>query len=414
MITIKNLLSLEGSPEELNLASDENIEIDGSGLIALPALIDPHVHFRIPGNSEKEDWRCASQAAIFGGVTTVFDMPNNNPPIVDSSSLLKKKEEINRQLDEVDIPLRYHLYLGADKDHFSEIRKCSSLVCGLKIYMGSSTGTLLIDDDQSLDTCFREAAKADLLVAVHAEDECCMRNNLSHYKNESSPAIHSKIRSPEVAQKATEKAISLAAKYKARLIILHMSTAKEVELVRMAKARGLSVYAETSPHHLFLNTKAYDKWGCKVQVNPPIRETRDQEALWKGIKEGVIDTIGTDHAPHTLAEKEQQYGCAPSGIPGIEFLLPLLLNAYNQEKLSLRDIIKLCRKKIELIYRIPSNNDWILVDINKEQNLEDHQLKTKCSWSPYGDMNLKGWPVYTICNGRIFNVERKTKDLVAL
>lgn len=404
MITIKNARSPKGKVANFTIESAFSEVIDAQGrLMVLPALIDPHVHFRVPGAEHKEDWRSAAQAAVAGGVTTVIDMPNNRPSCISSERLGAKQQLIDAQLAEVDIPLRYHLYLGADQNHLQEMGKVKNRAIGLKIYMGSSTGDLLMSDEHSLAKAFEIAAKEGMLVSVHAEDESLIQKNHTKYASTASPEIHSKIRSREAAARAVEQAIGLSRKFGTRLFILHLSTKEELELVRNAKAEGLPVYAEATPHHLFLSEKDYPKWGVRVQMNPPLRTEQDQEALWSGIRDGTIDVIGTDHAPHTKEEKQLPYGKAPSGVPGIETLLPLLLNAFHENKITLEQIIALTRRNSEKIFGLTPHDDVVLVDLEQEKEVRDEALHTKCGWSPYSGKILKGWPVYTILKGRIFH-----------
>ena len=401
MITIRNVKLVNGISQTITLFSDETLEIDGTTLTLLPALIDPHVHFRTPGAEHKENWITGAQAAVKGGVTTVIDMPNNTPSCTTVAALKEKHQLINRQLKESKIPLRYYLYFGASKNHLNEIGKAKDFAIGIKVFMGSSTGSLLIDDDATLNEVFRIASNEDMILSVHAEDETTIQKNSQAFGQQTDPSSHSKIRSREAATIAVERALSLAAKHKTRLCILHVGTKEEIVLIKQAKQAGISVYCETSPHHLLLNSTHYAKWGTCVQVNPPLREKEDQEVLWEALNDGTIDFIGTDHAPHTLEEKSLPYGKAPSGIPSIEFLLPLLLDAFNRRKLTLDTLVKATRTNIEKIFRIPSNEDVVLVDMNKAQYTKNTDLKSKCGWSPYVDQELKGIPIYTIIQGKV-------------
>ncbi|MCC5831522.1 MAG: dihydroorotase family protein [Chlamydiales bacterium] len=382
-------------------------ELDFSGLTALPALIDPHVHFRVPGGEHKEDWKTGALAALHGGVTTVCDMPNNCPPCTTLKALEEKKELIDVQLKSVDIPLRYGLYFGADKEHFDQIAAASGACVGLKIFMGCSTGGLVIDTDEALDEAFRIAAEADMLVAVHAEDEALLAKKRVEFAGATEPALHSLMRPKEAAIRATAKAIGLARKHGTKLYILHMSTKEEVALVRAAKQEGLSVYAEATTHHLFLSEEDYATLGTFAQMNPPLRSKEDQESLWEGILDGTIDTIGTDHAPHTIEEKEQPFGKAPSGIPGVETLLPLMLDAVYRGLLTLERMIELTHTNPQKIFNLPPNDDIVLVDLDMELTVTDEMIKSKCGWTPYRGRTLRGWPEYVILDGRAYSVSRR-------
>lgn len=403
MITIKNVRTLAGNVDTITIESEQEQTVDAEGkLTLLPAPIDPHVHFRVPGGEHKEDWKTGAEAAIAGGITTVFDMPNNIPSTINKERLEIKKRLIDAQLAEAKIPLRYHLYLGANKDYIEDIGKVKSLIIGIKIYMGSSTGDLLMDDDKSLERVFQVAALENIIVSVHAEDEKIIQENKIKYKDIKDPAVHSKIRDRKSAVKATKKAIELAEKYGTQLFVLHVSTKDELDLIRKAKGRELLVFAEVTPQHLFLTEKDYEKLGTFAQMNPPLRTEDDVAALWAGINDGTVDCIGTDHAPHTKEEKGKPYGQAPSGMPGLETMLPLLLNAYNEKKISLDKIVSLTRLNIQDIFNLPPNNDVVIVDLEKSQEVRNEKLKTKCGWSPFAGWVLKGWPVYTILKGQVF------------
>ncbi len=404
MLKINNVKMLDGNVQNISIPSQSESVIDARGLTLLPGLIDPHVHFRTPGYEHKEDWRTAAQASIAGGYTTVFDMPNTLPPTVTAELLREKKQVIDQQLKDINIPLRYQLFFGADKNHVSEIVKVRGQVVGIKVFMGCSTGGLVVDDDETLHAIFKIAAENDMLVAVHAEDESLMNANKKKYAAETDYTVHSKIRSVDAAVIAVTKAISLTRQYGTRLYILHVSSAPEIALIKQAKEEGLPVYAETTPHHLFLNETAYASLLGKAQVNPPLRAIEHQAALLEAIHAGVIDTIGTDHAPHTLTEKSQAYGQCPSGIPSIELALKLLLNAHHLGKLSLAEIVSLTSKRAKDIFRLPETNDVVLVDLNRMTTVTDDSLKTKCAWSPYAGMKLMGAPIYTVLDGSVFSV----------
>jgi dihydroorotase len=404
MILLKGVEQIDGSSVDMQLPSSSEQVIAAQGLTLLPALIDPHVHFRSPGLEHKENWMSGARAAIHGGITTVFDMPNTLPPTITLQRLQEKKAHIDEQLKKASIPLHYALYLGADKNHFDEIHQCKHLIAGIKLFMGSSTGDLVMDDASSLHAIFSLAASHDLLLSVHAEDEALIHERTKLFEK-THPRIHSQIRNEEVALRATETAIALARLYKTRLYLLHIGTKREVEAIKKAKEEGVSVYAETTPNHLFLTTEAYETLGTRVQMNPPLLSQEHVDALWKAIGEGVIDTIGSDHAPHTLSEKAKPYGEAPSGIPGVETTLPLLLNACNEGKLSLTDVVRLMRDNIAKIFRFQPPQDYILVDMRKTKTISEAQLHTKCGWSPYAGWILRGWPVWTILNGHAYAIE---------
>ncbi|MCH9624850.1 MAG: Dihydroorotase [Chlamydiales bacterium] len=392
------------------LPINQKVLIDGKMLTVLPALIDPHVHFRVPGGEHKEDWKTAALAAVSAGVTRVCDMPNNTPACTTLQEVKAKKALIDAQLQAVSIPLRYGLYFGADKSRFDQIALVSHECVALKIFMGSSTGGLVIDTDKALDEAFHFAKQANMLVAVHAEDEALLAQKRIEYAGQTDPSTHSKMRPKQAAILATKKAIALSAKHDVALYILHLSTLEELELVREAKRQGLKVFAETTTHHLFLTEADYASFGTLVQMNPPLRTQEDQDALWRALQDGTLDTIGTDHAPHTLEEKKQPFGQAPSGIPGIETLLPLMLDAVHRKKLSLERLMQLTRYNIESLFGFAPNNDVVLVDLELKKQVQDAEMHSKCGWTPYRGRMLTGWPIYTILNGQIFGSNQATPE----
>lgn len=405
MIIIKNAQDIFGKTHELTIHSEQNVIFDAKGLTLFPGLIDPHVHFRVPGHEYKEDWMTAAKAALCGGYTTVFDMPNTDPTTVNYERLQQKKQLIDQQLEKIDIPLRYHLYLGADRNHFDQFAACKGAIIGIKIFMGCSTGDLLMSDDSSLHAAFALAAQHDLVVAVHAEDEAMIHQRQAQFKpGPTDYLLHSTVRDPSVAATAVARAIKLTRLYNNKLYILHTSSRDEIQLIRAAKDEGLAVYAETTPHHLFLNTDAYAQLHGKAQMNPPLRSHIHQLALFEAIHDGTIDTIGSDHAPHTVMEKSQAYGACPSGVPGIETMLPLLLTAYHEQKLTLAEIIGLTATRAQFIFNLAPNDDVVLVDLNKEKLVQDTDLKTKCAWSPFTGRILKGWPVAVVLRNRFYDV----------
>ncbi len=363
-------------------------------MIKLPALIDPHVHFRTPGFPEKEDWASGGAAALAGGVTTVFDMPNTKPATVTFERLMEKKALIDAQLKAAKLPLHYGLFFGADKNHFDELYKVKDQVVGVKVFMGSSTGDLLMDDEASLETLFKIAAELDLLVAVHAEDEAMIQANMKRYQSQIHAdhyALHATIRSPEVAVKALKTAVDLVRAYGTRLYALHIGSRLELELLHHAKQEGLPVYIETAPHYLFLDTDDYPRLKGKAQMNPPLRSPEDRQFLWDALRAGWIDTIGSDHAPHPLADKLKPYPQCSSGVPGVETTLPLLLNAHNEGLISIEQIIALTSSNAKRIFNLPDQDEWITVDLNHSDTVSAEKLHSKAKWSPYEGKTLQGW-----------------------
>ena len=404
MITIHDIQTIEGQRQTLQIDSWQEIDLDASDLILLPGAIDPHVHFRVPGQDYKEDWTHAARATIHGGYTCVFDMPNNIPACTSLEQLTAKKALIESQLAAGGVPLRYELYIGADRNHFDQIHLVKDQVIGMKIFMGSSTGDLLMDDDSSLHGAFAIAGRHKLVVAVHAEEEEMIQARLKQFGGRTDFLAHSEIRTPEVAAKAVEKALFLAKMYDVTLYILHVSTADELALIAKAKAEGIRVFAETTPHHLFLSTDDYPRLNGRGQMNPPLREAKHHAALWQGIADGTIDTLGSDHAPHTKGEKCGCYGEVPSGVPGIETNLPLLLNAVNQGKLSLARVADLTHHNVRRLFNFQHDGFYTLVNLKTQKPVDESSLYTKCGWSPFADMPLTGWPSHVILRDQLITI----------
>lgn len=366
-------------------------------LFILPGLIDMHVHFRDPGFTHKEDFLTGSRAAASGGITTVIDMPNTSPAALTREALSAK-----RAIAAVKSIVNYGFYMGASNDNLEEIRSAQN-IAGVKIFMGSSTGNLLVQDLSVIEAVL----KLGKFVIVHAEDENIIREKAEKYRDSDDPSVHSLIRPPAAAYKAVKLILHLAKKLDTRVHITHVSTLNEIEELRKFKSGKIS--ADVAPHHLYLTQKAYAERGNFVKVNPPLRTERDRQVLWAAIKEGLVEVIATDHAPHTKAEKEKSYWDAPAGVPGLETLLPLLLDSVNHGELTLRDVARLTsanparllgiRKKgrIEAGY----DADLVVVDMEREMEVGSRPFFTKCNWSPFAGWKLKGWPVKTMVAGEV-------------
>lgn len=405
MTIITNVLTPNGERQDYNLPDGKSYIINGSKFLALPGLIDPHVHFRVPGMEHKEDWMHGARASFRGGYTTVFDMPNTNPATTTQERFIAKTDLIDSQIKQSKLPLRYKLFFGADKNNFHEIVKVKDHIVGIKVFMGASTGDLLMDDESSLHAIYALAKAFNLLIALHAEDELIIRANAEKYAAETDFKYHSIIRSIDAAVKAVELVIKLSKIYDVRSYILHLSTKEELDLVRQAKAEGVPVYAETCPHYLFLDNSMYGKLSGFAKMNPPLRNKAEQDCVWQAIKDGVIDTIGSDHAPHTDEEKQQPLCKCPSGIPGIETSLPLMLTAYKEGKITLDNVIKLMHDNPRKMFNLPANNDIVFANIEDYRPLTNEQLCTKVKWSPYVGMNLTGYPEYLFTQGELINLQ---------
>ncbi|ALF55433.1 dihydroorotase [Nostoc piscinale CENA21] len=373
-------------------------EIDAQGLTLLPGVIDPQVHFREPGLEHKEDLFTASCACAKGGVTSFLEMPNTRPLTTTQAALDDKLQRAASKC-----VVNYGFFIGATAEVLPDLLTAQPTP-GIKVFMGSMHGQLLVDQDTVLETIF---AQGDRLIAVHAEDQERINQRRQEFAGIHDPAIHSQIQDNQAALLATQKALNLSKKYQRRLHILHMSTAEEAELLRQDKPSWVT--AEVTPQHLLLNSSAYQDIGTLAQMNPPLRSPHDNEVLWQALRDGVIDFIATDHAPHTLAEKAQEYPNTPSGMPGVETSLPLMLTAAMQGKCTVAQVANWMSDAVAQAYRIPNKGaiapgydaDLVLVDLDNYRPVRREDLLTKCGWSPFEGWNLTGWPVITIVGGQI-------------
>lgn len=386
------------APEIPTSVSEADRVIDANGLTLLPGVIDPQVHFREPGLEHKEDLFTASCACAKGGVTSFLEMPNTRPLTITQEAL---DDKLQRASDKCLV--NYGFFIGATPDNLADLLEANP-TCGIKIFMGSMHGQLLVDDEEFLEPIF---AKGTRLIAVHAEDQVRINQRRQEFAGITDPAIHSTIQDNQAALNATQLALKLSKKYQRRLHILHMSTAEEAELLRQDKPSWVT--AEVTPQHLLLNTSAYEKIGTLAQMNPPLRSPHDNEVLWQALLDGVIDFIATDHAPHTLEEKAQTYPNSPSGMPGVETSLPLMLTQAMQGRCTVAQVSNWMSTAVARAYGIPKKGaiapgydaDLVLVDLDNYHPVLREELQTKCGWSPFEGWNLTGWPVYTIVGGQV-------------
>jgi dihydroorotase len=373
-------------------------EIDATGLVLLPGVIDPQVHFREPGLEHKEDLTTASRACAKGGVTSFLEMPNTVPLTITQAALDDKLDRAAQKSI-----VNYGFFIGATPANLPDILTATP-ACGIKIFMGSAHGDLLVSTAEALEPIF---AKGDRLIAVHAEDQARINQRKLEFAGSTDPAVHSQIQDNQAALNATQLALGLSKKYQRRLHILHLSTAEEVELLRQDKPAWVT--AEVTPQHLMLNTDAYVTIGTLAQMNPPLRSHHDNDVLWAGLLDGTIDFIATDHAPHTLAEKAKGYPNTPSGMPGVETSLPIMLTQAVAGKCSIEQVSNWMSTAVAKAYHIPNKGeikigydaDLVLVDVANYRLIERKDIVSKCGWSPFEGWNLTGHPVYTIVNGNI-------------
>ena len=371
--------------------------VDAKGCLLLPGAIDPQVHFREPGAEHKETIGTGSRAAAAGGVTSFLEMPNTRPPTTTQAALDDKLARAARTS-----VVNYGFFVGATPDNAATLEAMAP-ACGIKVFMGSSTGDLLVDRREDLERIFATGRR---LIAVHAEDQACIERGRALRQGRTDPAVHSELRPAACAVAATTLALELSRRYERRLHILHVSTKEEVALLR---ARPPWVTAEVIPNHLFLNCADYARQGTRVQMNPPIREQADNDALWAGLRDGAIDFVATDHAPHTLAEKQQPYPDSPSGMPGVETMLPMMLTAWKAGRCSLAEVLRWTSGGAAEAYRLTGKGrlqpgmdaDLVLVDMEHSRVLTDADTWTQVRWSPFAGRSLTGLPVLTVVAGRI-------------
>ena len=377
-----------------NSAADEVIE--AAGLTLLPGVIDDQVHFREPGLTHKEDIHTGSQGCAAGGITTFLEMPNTIP----SASTVERLQWKYDRAAQTSL-LNFGFYIGATGSNVDQLQM-ASFAPGIKIFIGSSTGELLVDEQDALEAIFAETT---LPICAHCEDETTVRANRAALGDNLSIEDHSRIRDVQAAVVATRRAIDLALRHKHRFHVLHVSTADELPLIR---GNSPWITAEACPHHLFFSTEDYKTLGSLVQMNPSLKSPEHPPQLWQALLDGTIQVIATDHAPHTLDEKAKPYPQSPSGLPAVENSLALILNQVAQGKCTLQQVASwmsdaparvwglVGKGRIEVGY----DADLVLVDTNLIREIDNRKQRTKSGWSPWDGQKLQGWPVRTIVGGR--------------
>lgn len=379
--------------------------IDASDCYLMPGVIDDHVHFRDPGMTEKADFYTESKAALAGGVTSVMDMPNTNPSTVSLAAWEEKMAMIGEKS-----LVNYSCYLGASNTNLDEVLEADpTKVCGIKLFIGSSTGNLLVDDATAMENFFKQVKT---LVAVHTEDNAIIAANVARLKAEYGDdlpvRLHPVIRSHEACYKATSFAVDMARKYKTRLHVLHISTEKELALFEDKPLAEKHITAETCPQYLWFDAADFDKLGARIKCNPAIKNEADKKALLKAVASNKIDVIGTDHAPHLLSQKEGNALTAVSGMPGIQYSLPLMLTLAKRGFFSVEQVVdKMCHNPARL-YRMEKRGfirkgykaDLVVVRRSTPTKITVSDVLSKCGWSPYEGVELPVSVAYTFVNGR--------------
>ena len=387
------------------IAHDKYIE--GKGKLLIPGVIDDQVHFREPGLTHKAEIYTESKAAVAGGITSFMEMPNTNPQTT-TQERLNEKFDLAKEKSLAN----FSFYLGATNDNIDELIKIdASNVCGIKVFMGSSTGNMLVDNKESLEKIF---SQAPTLIAVHCEDEATIKTNLAIYKEKYGEDVpikcHPEIRSDEACYKSSALAVELAKKHNTRLHILHLSSKKELELFdNTTPLSEKKITAEVCVHHLWFDKEDYEKYGTRIKWNPAVKEVSDKEALFNGLLMNKLDVIATDHAPHTIEEKNNTYFKAPSGGPLVQHSLQAMLEFNKQGRISLERIVeKMCHAPAE-IFKVKDRGfikegywaDLVLIDPDTEQMVDKSNIHYKCGWSPFEGVTFHSKVTHTIINGNL-------------
>ena len=371
--------------------------IDATGLHVMPGAIDDQVHFRDPGLTHKEDLFTGSKGCAKGGITTFLEMPNTNPTTTSVQALHDKLD-----LAASKCMVNYGFYIGATPENVRELASAERTP-GIKIFIGSSTGDLLVDEQSALETIF---AETDLPICAHCEDEATVRANSAAIGGGSTFRDHSKIRDHKAALIATKRAVELAERHQHRFHVLHVSTGDEVDFLRTTSEL---ITAEACPHHLLFHLDDYDRLGSFVQMNPSIKTADDNARIWAGLLDDTIQVIATDHAPHTSAEKNQSYPASPSGLPAVENVLALMLNEVSNGRCTLQQVVSWMCEAPAKVWNIARKGrievgfdaDLAIIDLNAEHTVRNDEQVTKCGWSPWDGVTLKGQNQVTIVQGDV-------------
>ena len=373
---------------------------DATNKIVLPGIIDTQTHFREPGSTDVEDLESGSRAAVLGGVTSLFEMPNTNPP---TSNLMEFDKKL--QLAKNRMHSNYAFYFGATPDNTEQLSKLKDVkgCCGVKLFAGSSTGKLLVDKEADIE---KVISNSDRIVSVHSEDEEILKLRKKFIKK-GDVHSHPEWRNVECAMSSTRRVVKIAERYNKKIHVLHVTTKEEVDFLAMHKK---NVTFEITPQHLTLYAPdCYDKLGTYAQMNPPLRTKEHHDRLWVAIKNNIVDVLGSDHAPHSKENENKEYPNTPSGMPGVQTIFPVMLNHVNSNKLTLEQLIKLMCENPCRIFGIKNKGyikegydaDLTIADMNKEVTIKNEMIVSKCGWTPFNNHKIKGFPVGTIVNGNL-------------
>ena len=379
-------------------AASAGERIDCAGLHVLPGVIDSQVHFREPGPVHKEDLETGSRAAVLGGVTAVFEMPNTDPTTTTESALADKVRRAHGRMH-----CDFAFWVGGTHDNVANLTELERLpgAAGIKVFMGSSTGRLLVADDEGVLAVLKAIRRR---AAFHSEDETRL-NERKPLRVPGDPSSHPVWRDETTALICTERLIRLAREARAQVHVLHVSTREEMEL--LASARDVAS-CEATPHHLTLSADDYARLGTKLQMNPPVRGPEHRDGIWRGLQQGVVDVLGSDHAPHTLEEKAKPYPDSPSGMTGVQTLVPIMLDHVAAGRLTLQRFVDLTSAGPARIFRILGKGriaagydaDFTVVDLKRAETIRDSWIASRCGWTPYDGKTVTGWPVGTIVRGK--------------
>ena len=383
-----------------DLDKDKSKVLDVTDRVILPGIIDTQVHFREPGSTDSEDLESGSRAAVLGGVTSLFEMPNTNPPTANLIEFEKKLKAAKNRMHS-----NYAFYFGATPDNTDQLKQLKNVegCCGVKLFAGSSTGNLLVDKESDIE---KVISSSDRIVSIHSEDEDIIKLRKKFIK-QGNVHSHPEWRNVECAMSSTRRVVKIAERYNKKIHVLHVTTKEEVDFLAMHKK---NVTFETTPQHLTLFAPdCYDKLGTYAQMNPPLRSKEHYDRLWVAIKNNIVDVLGSDHAPHLKSNKDREYPNTPSGMPGVQTIFPIMIDHVNKGKLTLSQLVNLMCENPCRIFGIKNKGfikegydaDLTIVDMSKKVTIKNEMMASKCGWTPFHNHKITGFPVGTIVNGNL-------------